>query len=295
MISLSQGCSEYFHSRHKFDGISKQNSLFFLGTDADHKKLAELLKSIDVPADNKAENEMFEVIAFAENNEFSGAISDAVEQLFRGRNLKIIHNRRLNQVYLYGDAESLATAKALFKQIGNSAAANVAKQTKQKKATGELLLSVSMIVDAGQVGEDLASQLTAPDKFTSATIAKADEKGLLGMKAPKMAAQFMSRIRGRKPTEVSKSLSFSNTSTTTDQGFSLDGSGSITLAEGSTYLVKSEIGVSIKTRNKSGERGQKRSVIQSDITIPLNHPVILSMSSIGGVKTVIVVRLVTMD
>ena len=76
------------------------------------------------------------------------------------------------------------------------------------------------------------------------------------MKNPKLAAQFVSRVRAAKPiSQGSKNGRFSNSSSSSgDQDFSLHGSGQLIIEDDNTYVVKSDIRLAISAKSNQGPK-----------------------------------------
>ncbi len=274
--------------------LTNKNGLLIFGTKKDHERISEVIKSIDFKAQMGVEQNL--EIGTLQHAD-ARTVGDILSAIFpKSGKLTIRHNPRLGQIYLFGDARSTTVAKKLVQQLDMAARENAMKNKQEKKSKNEILMSVSFVVDAAKVNADQIKLLSPLTDAIARPLQRASQKGLLSMQKPLVAAQFVSRIRAADPMATgSKNGSFSNSSTSSNkQDFGISGTGQVVLNDEGTYIVKSEIQMAVKFKSDSGSNLEK-SEIRSDIAVPLDHPVILSMSSVGGVKTAVIIRLVSVD
>ena len=167
---------QLFSPRHVTREMPNRNGLLFFGSLDDHKKLAELLESIDVNGANREAGKILKVITMQAGD--VGTLSDTLANMFAQRDdqLRVRHNSRLSQIYLYGETDAVTIAEALLKRLDESAIQNADSEKKARQTSQEILLSISLVVDASQIHGDQMSQVSAPDVSTQQTIDKAKRR-----------------------------------------------------------------------------------------------------------------------
>jgi len=192
----------------------------------------------------------------------------------------------LGVVILSGDEGAFETAKDVIQTIRNS--------TNRSKKASSVYVSMTFVVDGRQIDENLTSHFSPPGTKISAVIKQAMDAELIAISAPLVVSKTVNRVRVenelmvQQQKQVGFEPAFVNRSESGDQAFSMSNTGYIAQLSDDTFQIAASIGLEVM--QSSTEQIQGSSELNADLEVPLNHPVLLSFSTILGVDSAVIIE-----
>ena len=267
----------------------RRNVLIVVGTPDQLKTIKGLLEQLDVPEtrkENKEPSSYFKIYPFA-NQESIESGYNILSGMLANEPVKMDYDRNGLKLFFHGADRHHEVARMILEQIANS---NSEAEAEAEAEAENIHISTVLIVDAAEMKEEERQRMRFKElnEQLKSVISKANEKGLLQMSKPVVASRISSLVSSSKLSSVSKESNagsshgqFSNQST---GYFSLSNSGELNRMAPGKYSVSSNISIVI-----SGHGSEL--ALRSNVELPMNHPVLLSYSTIQSYDSVVVIQL----
>ena len=259
----------------------RSNSIMVMGTDDEISFVSHLLNQLDVPAKRKTENATsFSAYPFPDQQSLKRAY-ELVQTMLAGEpGVKMDIDPASSNLYLQGTQQQHQVASNLIKEL---------TQTDRSPTPANVHVATYLIVDGNEV-EDHLDQLKTPKGKLSQVLASASAKGLLDISQPLVASQISSLVSSAQPSESTEGKQsnhgyFENQSS--GDWFEFRNDGMLRQVSKERYNLKSRVLISLNGK----DRNQHVAEISGDIELPVDHPVLLSFSTIGGIDSAVIIIL----
>ena len=267
----------------------RTNSLVISGTKDRNELIAKIIAELDVPETrnkNKKPTSHFKVYRF-ENPQSLESGFKILSAMLSNEPVKMDFDRNGLKLFLHGTEQHHKAAQSMIEMID---------QSPSKPDEKNIHISTILIVDQAEnkdddTAADFAVQFKELNGELKSAIDKANKKGLLQMSNPVVASRISSLVNSSPMGAVSnetndgKNGQFSNQST---GFFSLANSGKLTKLPSDRYNVANNITISVEGRTLE---------LASNVELPINHPVMLSFSTLQSSRqshdAVVVIMLTT--
>ena len=159
---------------------------------------------------------------------------------------------------------------------------------------------MTFIVDRGQL-RDNESKFARLEPNIEKVIAEADVAGMISFDEPVVACKTVNRVRVQPGVSIQqqrqegRAASFENKSESGGRNYMMSNSGYIAQTSSNVFQIESNISLEVQLEQRNDEdqklpplRGSTQ--LSAEMEIPLDHPVLLSFSTILGVDSVVIVH-----
>ena len=260
----------------------RTNSLVVSGSPDNIELIKTLVEKLDVPPQRTGETESyFKTYQFRDPQTLEQSVN-LLQSMFQGqKGVKLGSDSNALQFYLQGNQSNHDFAQMLLGEI---------QQAESTKAIGNVHVVTMLVLDGNQISPTKFN-LKEPDEYVGGIFEKAKKKGLLNFLQPMIASRVTSLTRpgmvgqpgqagGRSPGGRFGNQSKGNL-------FSLGNTGFLTRLTENKFKLESTVEIGMKNTGSSQASTEFHSVIE----LPLEHPVLLSCSTIGDIDAVIVVMI----
>ncbi len=264
------------------------NSLIVVAHQREHEMISELLAQIDVekrePVKAKPKREMHTIPLNGLEPELVQNILQSTLSGREGVRLEVLEE--LGTIILSGNQEDVDNVQTVLAKIKSSA-----RLTKQESS---VYVSMTFIVEGEQIDDDELKRFNPPNSQIQSVIAKSAEAGLISIKNPMVVSKTVNRVRvdHELPVDIQKRAgkapAFVNRSESSGKGYAMSNSGYIAQISGKTFHVNADIMLTVNSQ--LAEQVQGSTELNTAMEVPLNHPVLLSFSTILGVDSVVVLQ-----
>ena len=271
---------------------TRSNRVIASGSVDQLELVEQLLVEMDVQKKrpkNKPDQEYFKSYSFQDQQSLESSFEVLQSMLSGMPGVKMDMDQTGLKLYLQGTDNHHAKAKALFDHVKNSVSDTLGKN---------IHITTVLIVDTFALEEEELKLLRLKElngKLSKA-LKTASEKGLIDMPRPMIASRVTSLVQSAR----TGSSSHSNRGNTNTQlagafgnkssgYFSLSNSGVLTQISAEKFKLQSNVTVKVASHLQIEEASPAE--ISSNIELPLDHPVLLSFSSISGFDSVVVIML----
>lgn len=258
----------------------RTNSLLIKGTSDRLSEIRALIEQLDVPTPETARTEYYQ--SYRTGNHEVGLVYDVVATMVAGSpNVRLDVDESTGRIHVFGAKDVHEIVKGILEML--------AKASPSSTNVDGVYVSLSLIVEAGQIAEDRQSALKDTTAEIDKLLAEASELELFRFDNPKLACSLVTHVQcgaGVQPADQKQGdvHQFRSSSWNSSTGYRVEHHGSVNQA-GEQFRIESDIDIQV-----NGDGSQN---IATDILAPLDHSVVLSFSSIRNVDSVIIIKLVS--
>ena len=276
---------------------SRSNSLIVVAGIDGQRVVKELIQLVDVetrePVKEKPTRKV-QMIPFKGLR--PNLVNDVLQSTLAGRNgVRMEVVEELGIVILYGSQEDVDKVESVLDTMKNSIG--------QAKKESNVYISMTFIVDGEQINEDELKKFSPPNSQIQPVIAKSVAAGLISIKKPVVVSKTVNRVRVNHdmPITAQKETglgpAFVNRSESDGKRYTMTNSGYISQLSANSFHVDADIQLSVNsqmamlTANSTiADQVQGSTELNTTMEVPLNHPVLLSFSTILGVDSVVILQ-----
>ncbi len=269
-----------------------QNSLIVSGTSDQLDKANKLIELMDTKTAEQRGNQ-FVLKIFSLVNADVEQCFRVVQTILGGEgNLRLDFDAKTRKIFAYGTQDTCTLIEGLLERMDEI-------DTPSPGPQRNVYLSMTLVVEGAQLQSDNANQLADPNQRVRDLIRKTKEKGLVSFQSPKVAANTVTRVRCRKieglmtrsprrSNRVTPSGGFfQNGSESRIGGFQLQSQGYLTQLDNGLFHLDSAVNVETIV----GKETKARAEMNSEIEAPMDHPVLLTFSTIGGIDAAVIISI----
>lgn len=264
----------------------RTNSILITGNKQELDFVVDLIKQLDVPPKRKATDEtMFESYPFPDPQSLQQGFHLFQSMLAGEHSVKMDMDANSLNLYLQGTDRHHQIARNLIKELSQAAAT--------LQSTNVHVASY-LIVDGSDL-KDRAAELKKPQGKLGQVLSAATEKGLVDISQPLVASQISSlassapssgQTRGKQANQASQANGYFDNQSSGDW-FQFHNDGVLMQISRERFKLKSRVEINLRTSDDVEHLAE----ISGDIELPLNHPVLLSFSTIGGIDSAVIIIL----
>ncbi len=287
------------------------NSVIVSGHPAEVQQMADLIKSLDVPARRGVGDAgAVEFRVYSLSHCDAEAAHDVASSLFAGtQGLLLDVDRKTNSLYAKGLPDDLDILQELLGKLDEE----IAEATSESRHNS-VYVSLTLVVETSGMSPEVQAEFKPLDTATSSLLETAAERGLLSFEAPKVVTRAVTHVRcdtpDNDPQEENRRQGgrFENVSEAAAAGYKVVQNGILRQLENGDFLLDTSITIQVTETGwvEAGEGGgfggdggasrrANKSLINSEIVVSLDHPVLLSFSAVKNVDSALIVKLVEAD
>ncbi|MGI9519972.1 MAG: secretin N-terminal domain-containing protein [Pirellulaceae bacterium] len=291
---------------------SNSNSVIVSGHASEVQQMADLIKSLDVPARSgvgEAGKSEFRVFSLVHCD--AEAALDVVSTLFAGtRGMQLDVDRQANSLYVKGLPDDLDVMQDVLEKLD----AEVGEASSETRHNS-VYVSLTLVVETTGMSAEAQAELKPLDTATSSLLATAAGRGLLSFVNPMVVTRAVTHVRCDTPDGDPQDENqrqggrFENVSEAASAGYRVVQNGNLQRLDNGDFLLDTSITISVTDLEPvaegsggggfGGDGGSSRRVsksqINSEIVVRLDHPVLLSFSAVNNVDSALIVKLVEAD
>lgn len=246
---------------------SRTNSLLLMASQEDHKKVHEIITAIDVPS-KQPEVKVF-ALAHSDCIEVAETLVRLVD--LGQETTRLSYDKSTNSIVALAHKVDLERIEALIMRLD--------QPSPEKAPTRDCRVRVTWLTDAAALSPEQVEDLAEPGRNLKSLVDGLKQESMNDVKSITVCATRVGLSTLQEP----KRFGNSSFRTVSDQDYSMGVEGSIKRQADGKYEL--EIAVELIG-------GQKKLAHSSAFSLPPNHPVALSVSDFGNLKSVIVIEVI---
>ena len=257
---------------------TNNNTLIMSGDDAAHKKAAALLKVID-----KGDSPLTPRVFFLKHRScrltaeliYQMLGEEQIQRGLKSDFFNISYDERLNALIVMGSEQKLALVASLIETLDRPEAEPA------KSVEGEVsncTVRITWLTECQGLDPELVKNFSAPPASLNDLVAGLKSEGF---EEVKLITSCSTRV-GISNDEKSKEFSNSSTRSVGVNQLSFDTRGAVTQQSGENF----ELAVSLRLLNNNAKMS-----LDSTFSVPKNHPLALSVTDFGNLRSVLVIEI----